>query len=367
MVSESYAQSRSVTPLTLPYSTVRGHYAINKYKWAKRTNAYGKTYRVRVLRKTKHRRTPPAVGSAFIEVMAGSGFNPFLYQAVTGGAQAGFQVYNKRGGVAVTAAAFYDHKLPAQAYTKSFYKIPLRTRAQISGFMRWAHFNPTKRSGGMLILDALLQAQTDAHAEAGLSYYLFLGAKQGNARYGGWNTNAHQVGLDRVAQRSNLPSTMLFSSAIGFEVRGAQGLFRQGLQPYSEIVLKGYSAMVHHVQYVPNDGWGFLEDIFGQRWLRHQVTLGYSHIPRQITFPDAAISGWSTQHTLDLAWIDASASLSFGPYYQPMELTVGSTLRFMNNVRTSEVDGTLTRTELNIPEEYIQVYARFRWLRNLIQ
>ena len=364
--SSSFAQSPTQFGLNAPYSTVRGHFAFPKYKWRVKKNEYGKRYSVAELQRVKYKASPPVNGQAYAEVLAGNGFNPFLYQATTGGVQAGVSSFTQHGGFFLQVAAHYDHTLPSQAVAASPYPFALRARLQTGAFLRWAHYNSTTNRGGMFLLDGLVTAQTDAHVEAGLAYFFFPKMSIGTSRFGGWNRNLHNTGESRRSQWVNLPSSYLFHKAVGIEIRGTNAFWSQGIMPYAELVTKGISAQLHYIRYAGNDGWGLIEDLFSPRWVRTHLTAGYSHIPRVISFPGDVDSGWSLEHTLQMAFVDASATISFAPFYRPMEMTLGGTLRFMDTLRYVEENGTLVLTELQIPEGLYQVYARFRITSNQI-
>ncbi|MEL6537789.1 MAG: hypothetical protein AAFQ98_20375, partial [Bacteroidota bacterium] len=121
-----------------------------------------------------------------------------------------------------------------------------------------------------------------------------------------------------------------------------------------------YSVMFHSIDFVGRNGWGLVEDIFKQRWFRREFTAGYTHLPRQIQFPSA-----TTSQTLNFFWLDANGTVAIGPYYRPMQLTLGATLRFWANPSTlnSGLTGLLTSSD-EISESMLSVYAKFRLLQH---
>lgn len=362
----AWGQSTTLDALTQPYSVARGQFEKVKYRRVRHQNQFGQSYRSYEVKKVKYRRRPPLNVAFFADALGGTGFNPFLYQANTAGLQGGLNFYNQHWGFAMQAGSMYDHALPSASTAASQLGIPMRLRWQSHSYLRRAHYNPTTRKGGMIVLDGLATWQTSFHYEVGLGYFFFPNAKFSTARFGGWNHEVYSTGKKRQPQWVNLPNTLEFPRALGIELRMAEGFGATGLQPYNEIVAPGYSLQFHHVQYVDQDGWGFVEDIFGQRWLRHHITLGYTYLNRHIQFPNDEASGWTLQHQLDILWIDGSATLSFGPYYQPWELTVGGRLQFIDRSQSTGGSDNVTFQAV-IPETPFRAYAKLRLLRNQIQ
>jgi len=326
---------------------------------------YGKSYYAREIRKTKHRRTPPANVSAYAEAQVGTGFNPFLYQAGTAGANAGIKINSQYGGAYTSVGGVYDHTLPATAIVSSQFGIPVQARLESGAFLRYGWRNSQTERGGMAILDGKFTHQNELNTEVGLALFRFPKVNLTTVRYGGWNRATEEAGMKKRAQYYNLPNSYTFRRALGVEVRYAQGAFSQGLVPYQEVTNGAYSVMVHSIDFVGRNGWGVVEDIFKQRWFRREVTAGYTHLPRQIRYTTVELANFTTSQTLDYFWIDANGTVAIGPYYRPMQLTLGATLRFWANPATEDttLSSFLTRNE-DIPESMFSVYAKFRMLQH---